>query len=278
MSKWQYVLLAVVLVAPLGGFHSWVKSFPGPEQVNRMVEQFNQTSEWKGRVSPNFEIDTLNGRTISLEEHVGKRVIVINFFATWCKPCREEIPLLNKFHNKHRKNPVMLIGVDVGETREKVENFVRSQGIKYPVALDQDSLSSKFDVSSFPTTVVIDAKGRVRLYEVGQISNLDVTFSDLLKKQFEQLRNGEGISREKYKKLLESESYQQGGDSELSGHALRLARTMGCKCGCEQELLQCDCQTATGMKQRLSELNGNDLSDTKTIKKVNKEFCVGDSG
>ena len=74
-----------------------------------------------------FAVTFLDGKRFILTEHLKQKVIVINFFATWCGPCREEIPELNRFHEERCGEDVILIGVDVGEDPDRVQEFVTSR-------------------------------------------------------------------------------------------------------------------------------------------------------
>lgn len=123
-----------------------------------------------GYQAPDFSIPTLNGETFTLGEQRG-RPIVMNFWATWCPPCRAEIPFFQEAARKYN-GQVSIIGVDDGEPAQLVSSFVREFGMTYPVPLDEDSaVSRQYRVNSLPTTFFIDREGVIRHIHIGIISN-----------------------------------------------------------------------------------------------------------
>lgn len=114
-----------------------------------------------GEMAPAFTLDSLDGGRISLSDHLGHPVLV-NFWATWCAPCVEEMPLLAGAAAQFDDDGLVVLLVDVGEETRLVEDFVAEQGLDLPVALDMNSETSYvYRVSGYPTSVLIDAGGRV---------------------------------------------------------------------------------------------------------------------
>ncbi|MGQ9806582.1 MAG: TlpA family protein disulfide reductase [Chlorobiales bacterium] len=120
--------------------------------------------------APLFTIQTIDGKTLSLSDLRGKGVIV-NFWATWCPPCRAEIPEMIKLQNKYG-NQFTFIGIAINDQEEKVNAFVSQKGINYPVAMD-NGLSSLYGkliqggLESVPTSFVIDKHGKILDVMVG---------------------------------------------------------------------------------------------------------------
>jgi thiol-disulfide isomerase/thioredoxin len=86
----------------------------------------------------------------------------VNFWATWCPPCREEIPDLIKLYAKNKDRGLEILGVDVGESPTKVSNFIEKAGINYPVVLDRDmSVSETYRVVGIPTTYLMNSEGAI---------------------------------------------------------------------------------------------------------------------
>ncbi len=120
-----------------------------------------------GTDAPAFELPTLDGSTLSSEDLEGQPV-VLNFFASWCVPCREEAPLLEKLWREHRDDGIRFVGVNVQDNELGAAAFVKEFGISYPVVLDPgDELGSQLDVVGLPQTFFIDDEGRFLATETG---------------------------------------------------------------------------------------------------------------
>lgn len=122
----------------------------------------SQIKQGTGNKALDFEATTMTGERVSLSSLKGKPVI-LNFWATWCPPCREEIPELNKFYEKY-KDRVIILGIEIGEPKAEVERFLRDQNILYPVILDSEqksSISNLYRISLVPTTFIVDEQGKI---------------------------------------------------------------------------------------------------------------------
>ena len=129
----------------------------------------NQTSSLTGEAPP-FTRTTLDGDVFDLQQNIGTPVI-LNFWATWCGPCRREIPALSKFHAEHPEIPLIGISLDTDLSESSLRSKSRQLGITYPVIYDQSNqLGRAYNVSSLPTTVIIDAEGQVSSFWQGSIS------------------------------------------------------------------------------------------------------------
>jgi cytochrome c biogenesis protein CcmG/thiol:disulfide interchange protein DsbE len=129
----------------------------------------NQTPSLTGE-APSFTRTTLDGDVFDLQKHIGTPV-VLNFWATWCGPCRREIPALAKFHEEHPEIPLIGISLDTNLSESTLRSKSRQLGITYPVIYDQtNELGRDYTVSSLPTTVIIDAEGHVSSFWQGSIS------------------------------------------------------------------------------------------------------------
>jgi cytochrome c biogenesis protein CcmG/thiol:disulfide interchange protein DsbE len=128
-----------------------------------------------GDVAPPFTLTTADGKTISTTSLHGKPVY-LNFFATWCGPCRVETPSIVSLSKKYAARGLRVVGVDVGENAGKAQGFVHDFGVPYALAIDPDS-STRATYGGglyFPLHVFIDAKGIVRLYHPGEMSASDI--------------------------------------------------------------------------------------------------------
>jgi peroxiredoxin len=122
-----------------------------------------------GYRAPDFTLRTLQGESFSLEDYRGNPV-VLNFWATWCPPCRAEIPFFQAAHRKFN-GQVTIAGIDDGEDVATVGPFVTDMGMTYPLPLDKQSIVSRaYQVNSLPATYFIDAEGVIQHIHIGIIS------------------------------------------------------------------------------------------------------------
>ena len=113
-----------------------------------------------GRLAPAFELQTLDGGLASLGGYRGRPVLV-NFWATWCVPCKEEMPALQAEATAHPD--LVVLGVDNVESAVKVNAFVEQLGVRFPILLDQDgSVLERYQVVALPTTFFVDRAGVLR--------------------------------------------------------------------------------------------------------------------
>ena len=277
-SRVQLAALIVLLALTLG-FHVALKREPTTQEVDRAAEFYGASTQWTSKIAPDFELTLLDGKPFKLSDRIGKEVIVLNFFATWCVPCRTEMPELNRFHTRQQGKPFVMLGIDALESRELVTKFVNDLGVTFPVAIDNGSVAFSYGVKSYPTTVVIDAGGRIALYETGAILNAEVAFGNLIEEEIKKIAAGRGIKKDRYLAALQDENYRPApvGDSsepKLGQRASKLASSMDCVCGCDIKLMNCSCANGTKMKKKLNELAATKQSDVEIKESVNKEFCM----
>lgn len=114
-----------------------------------------------GFLAPDFTLTTLAGETVTLSELRGKPV-VLNFWATWCPPCRAELPHFQAAHEAHG-DEVAILAVDERESPQQVAGFARQLGLTFPIPLDTDGrIGVEYRVRALPTTYFIDADGVIR--------------------------------------------------------------------------------------------------------------------
>jgi thiol-disulfide isomerase/thioredoxin len=133
--------------------------------------------------APKLNLEDLSGKPVSLDDYSGK-VVLVNLWATWCPPCREEMPTLQTFYEKYKSDGFVLVAINQEETREVVQPFVDQYGLTFPVWLDLDYLAErKFNTENLPSSFVINREGRVRLMWLGGISkqNLEKYVTILIK-------------------------------------------------------------------------------------------------
>jgi len=112
-----------------------------------------------GKSAPNFRALGLDGFGYSLDQFEGK-VVMLNFWASWCGPCRQEMPPLENLYQQYRGLGFVVVGVNVDETLEPAKKMVSKLAVTYPNLYDSDkNISRAYNVSTMPMTVIIDAKG-----------------------------------------------------------------------------------------------------------------------
>lgn len=117
--------------------------------------------------APPLKLAAIDGKTYDINDYRGK-VVLLNFWATWCPPCVKEIPSLGRLQDKFSKDDFVVLSVDMGETKEEVETFLEKVPADYPVMLDPDgTLVKDWKLRAFPTTFVLDAEGYIRLAYFG---------------------------------------------------------------------------------------------------------------
>lgn len=132
-----------------------------------------------GEEAPNVSFSVINEGDITTDQLRGK-VVVLNFWATWCPPCKKEMPLLETTYNKYKEKGVIVLGVNYNEDRETITKFVKEIKITFPIALDRDfKVTKEFGVLALPTTFFIDRRGVIRDRYRGEIAE-ETLFSRLL--------------------------------------------------------------------------------------------------
>jgi peroxiredoxin len=115
----------------------------------------------KGDKAPAIKLITTSGQPVTLANYKGY-VLVMDFFATWCIPCKESIPHMNALNRKYGKQGLQVLGVSVDEGGEReVKNFIAERKISYPVAIAPEDLQTEYGLRSIPTIYVINKKGLV---------------------------------------------------------------------------------------------------------------------
>lgn len=120
---------------------------------------------------PDFTLPDLEGHQINLSSFAGKKIVVLNFWATWCGPCRHEIPDFNAAYEAYKERNVEFLGVAVDQNAaDIVPAFLQELPIAYTVLLGSPELQFRYSVRGLPTTFIIDKSGRVHRRFVGRIT------------------------------------------------------------------------------------------------------------
>src|SRR5210317_2070481 len=131
--------------------------------------------------APNFTLKSMTGKNMKLSEMTGN-VVLINFWASWCGPCREEMPLLNALHKKYEPLGFSVLGINVEENVDAARGFMKDFPVDFPVLLDNtNQVSQRYQVIAMPTTVVVDRDGNIRYLHQGYKSGDEAKYQKMVK-------------------------------------------------------------------------------------------------
>jgi len=126
-----------------------------------------------GVVAPDFASKSDSGRNVRLSELRGQ-VVLINFWASWCGPCRQELPLLNKMYGQYRAAGFMLLAVNVDDNRKDADAMLKRLDLRLPILFDvSKNVAKLYGVDTMPATLLIDRDGRVRYVHRGYYSGYE---------------------------------------------------------------------------------------------------------
>ena len=162
-KRWEILMLVSLAAGIL-----WTVASRVPSAVSAPLS--SSPSPREGFLAPDFTLDTLAGNTITLSELRGK-VVVVNFWATWCLPCRAETPALEKSYEQYKAVGVVILGVNLTDqdSISEVESFVQEFRLTYPILLDRDGTvsNSLYQIRGLPTTFFVNREGIIRTAVVG---------------------------------------------------------------------------------------------------------------
>jgi peroxiredoxin len=132
-------------------------------------------------VAPDFTLPARSGGQVRLEELKGQ-VVMINFWATWCGPCRQEMPLLEQIHAKYEPLGFTMLGVNVEPDSAEAEKWLKGVPVSFPILFDRENaVSARFGVEAMPSSVLIDREGRVRHVHRGYKPGDEAVYADLIR-------------------------------------------------------------------------------------------------
>jgi peroxiredoxin len=127
----------------------------------------------KGNMAPDFDLTTINGERTKLSDFRGKKII-LNFWASWCPPCKAEMPNIEKFYQENKGQNVIVLAVNLTsaeKNKNDVQQFIKDHGLTFPVLLDeQGKVGNLYQTFTIPTSYVINTKGIVQQKFVGPMS------------------------------------------------------------------------------------------------------------
>ena len=120
-----------------------------------------------GNPAPDFQLQDLDGQPVALSNLKGKAVL-LNFWATWCPPCRREMPYLQEICDEWPEEWLVVLTINIGESASKVREFIQNYGLSFPVLLDtKEDVAQKYNIRGIPTTFFIDKDGIIREQIIG---------------------------------------------------------------------------------------------------------------
>jgi peroxiredoxin len=184
MHRLLSALLAIGLLVGAGGCSSDTDRSSAEAPQTSQQAPGGTSYETNPVPAPDLSLETMDGRQINLADQNGK-VILVNFWATWCAPCRREIPDLINLYSELKDEGLMIVGIAVDQEGAKVvEPYVQKQDINYPIVLDPDQSTEKhFDAMyGLPTTYVVNTEGKIvrRVLGVFPVEEMRPTLQDML--------------------------------------------------------------------------------------------------
>jgi len=141
-------------------------AFPPPEGSKKVApfaaaEGVSEAAAMTGTDAPNFTLKDVDGQSVDLKSYRGK-VVLVDFWATWCPPCQEEMPHLEQMHRELREKGLVVLGLDVGESAETVRDFAREHHYTFPLLLGAEpEIAAKYHVDGYPTVYMVDRAGKI---------------------------------------------------------------------------------------------------------------------
>ena len=131
--------------------------------------------------APDFTLKSLEGGNLRLEEYRGQ-VVLINFWASWCGPCRQEMPLLDRLHHRYEDTGFAVLGVNVEGEVKPAQEIVDKTNVTFPVLIDEDQkVSEMYNLEAMPSTVVVDRDGIVRYIHRGYKPGDEAKYVEIVK-------------------------------------------------------------------------------------------------
>lgn len=132
-----------------------------------------------GQTAPDFVLKDMNGKKHQLSDYRGKGVF-LNFWGTWCDPCKREMPYMNDLYGEYSKKGVEILAVHVKDTPYLVENFIKEYGLRFPVMIDKDGdVQNEYGIDPLPESLLIGPDGKVKKIIIGNQNLKEKDFRSL---------------------------------------------------------------------------------------------------
>jgi len=178
MKKYMFVLLLFLVISGCGRAEGNTKEKEGEGKIGLS----------KSNIAPDFTLNDMEGYEHSLSDYRGK-VMLVDFWATWCPPCVVEIPHFVKFYDKYKEKGLVILGMSLDTDERRLRNFIEDKNMEYPVLVNAGKVSVMYAVQAIPTAYLIDKDGRIAGkfvgYAPGHEKKIEETFLKLLEKENE---------------------------------------------------------------------------------------------
>jgi len=176
--------LASLIFCGMGASHQTVQSqvvAEHPLPVNPPTSKDSLVIPSMRKAAPDFTLTDSNDQPLQLSTYKGK-VVLLNFWATWCGGCKYEMPWFVEFDKKYRAKGLAVVGVSMDENMKVVKPFLVAKGVPYPSVLGDDALGQRFGLQAMPLTLLIDRQGRIAVLHQGVVDrdNFEMHIQQLL--------------------------------------------------------------------------------------------------
>jgi len=138
-------------------------------------------SDLAGQPAPDFALKSASGENLRLSEYRGD-VVMINFWATWCGPCRQEMPLLDELYVRYQRVGFNLLGINIDDDTGRAMKMIDELGVTFPVLFDsRKEVSKLYDVAAMPVTLLVDREGRIRYVHHGYKAGYEDKYLDQIR-------------------------------------------------------------------------------------------------
>jgi len=168
-TKWLYLNIGVAVTLIIVGVGSLL--WMGRQSATSASQPSNSGAQASGDMAaPDFTLFSPEGEEISLSDYEGQ-VILVNWWATWCPPCKAEMPAIHAFYETHQADGFVVLAVNSQEGASTVKSFIQDNGFTFPVLLDsQGQVMDRYHVRALPTSFIIDRHGLIQHIQTGEIS------------------------------------------------------------------------------------------------------------
>jgi len=171
LSKIFWIIGGVLFAVASIAIHYEVKFVMHHQSAGAVQEMGNLKV---GQEAPDFTLQDLSGQPVNLNSYRGQKVVLMDFWATWCGPCRMAMPDLQDLADKFKDRGLEILSVNQGESADQTRNFIEHRKYTFHVVLDQDqAVGNNYGVRGIPTLILVDKKGVVQWLRVGYSQNID---------------------------------------------------------------------------------------------------------